>query len=492
MKLARERHPGEVWKTPEGKWRSQNPAGDSKSFDTKDQADAYAKPKKDEPKKENDGPKGLKGMLSSFLEKAKKLTPVAKDALKQAPKEVQRLIVDKDHRKETTDKAVEMMKKGAKAIPTLLKNATKEEIHEIKHGVSAVKKVFKKPPEKLTGPDKKALYAVGVYVVAGTVMAATGGLGAMAGTLGNSFAKHVAFKAVNHILDQGFTHFEVGHSFLHGLHHFSDHLASERTASERVALRYVFGEDGPSDDELQEILLTYVYQAIHDVMADGLSDEDMQKVLEAANDKSDKSASFGSKVNVVKLANALASLVCDSVYKLKNRNVSLKWNDRTSVLEDSYNHIRINLDKWVLDALESTGTSSLSILTRHSDNPGNGKIHDGNNYYGDLSVEVWLSPKRSEGQAELASLLAHELMHSVQFSKQNADLPSGRDPVDDYALDPYEVQAHIREFVKRSKMTHTPLMTVVTDHWMNFFDPDVSKAEKVISFYAEKMRLKPH
>lgn len=489
MKIARERHPGEVWKTPEGKWRSQNPAGEAKSFDTKDQADAHAKPKKDEPTKDEGGSKGFKGMLSSFLEKAKSLTPAAKEALKQAPKEVQRLIVDKDHRKEATDKAVQLMKKGTKAIPTLLKNATKEELHEIKHGVSAVKKVFKRPPEKLTGPDKKALYAVGVYVVAGTVMAATGGLGAMAGTLGNSFAKHVAFKAVSHILDKGFTHFEVGHSFLHGLHHFSDHLASARPASERVAMRYVFGEDGPSEDELQEILLTYVYQAIHDVMAEGLSDEDMQKVLEAANDKSDKSASFGTKVNVAKLANALSSLVCNSVYKLQKRDASLKWRDGSHVLEDRYNHIHINLDQWILDSLESTGTTDLSVLTRHSDNPGTGKNHDGNNYYGDLSVEVWLSPKRSEGQAELASLLAHELTHSVQFSKQNASLPQGRDPVNDYALDPLEVQAHIREFIKRSKMTHVPLLTVVRDHWLNFFGSDVSTAEKVISFYAEKMKL---
>jgi len=283
MRQAREHHPGEVWKTPDGKWRSKNPSGDAKSFDAKEQADAHAKPKKDTGS--GDGGegkgKGFKALLSSFLEKAKDLAPSAKEALKRAPQEAQRLVVDKEHRKEATTKAVEVMKKGAKAIPTLLKNATKEELHEIKHGVSAVKKVFKKPPEKLTGPDKKALYAVGVYVVAGTVMAATGGLAAMAGTLGNSFAKHVAFKAVSHILDQGFTHFEVGHSLLHGLHHFSDHLASER-----VALRHIFGE-GASEEELQEILLTYMYQAIHDVLDKGLTDEDMEKVLEAVNEKTE-------------------------------------------------------------------------------------------------------------------------------------------------------------------------------------------------------------
>ncbi len=287
IRQAREHHPGEVWKTPEGKWRSQNPSGDSKSFDDKEQAEAHAKPKKDEGEhEEKEGKKGLKSMISSFFSKAKNLAPAAKEALKQAPKEAQRLIVDKEHRKEATTKAVEAMKKGAKAIPGILKHATKEELKEIKDGVSAVRKTFKKPPEKLTGHDKKALYAVGVYVVAGTVMAATGGLAAMAGTLGHSFAKHVAFKAVSHIMDRGFTHYEVGHSFLHGLHHFTEHLASER-----VAARYLFSKEDATDEELQEILLTYIYQAIHDVLEEGLTDEDMAKVLEAVNEKTDKNAS---------------------------------------------------------------------------------------------------------------------------------------------------------------------------------------------------------
>lgn len=487
---ARDHHPGEVWKTQEGKWRSQNPSGDAKSFDNKEQAEAHAKPKKDEGGHEEGGgeKKGLKSMISSFFSKAKDLAPAAKAALKQAPKEAQRLIVDKDHRKEATSKAVEAMKKGAKAIPGILKHATTEELKEIKDGVLAVKKKFKKPPEEFTKHDKKALYAVGVYVVAGTVMAATGGLGAMAGTLGHSFAKHVAFKAISHIMDRGFTHYEVGHSFLHGLHHFTDHLASER-----VAARYLFSKEDATDEELQETLVTYIYQAIHDVLEEGLTDEDMVKVLEAVNEKTDKEASFKSKVNVVKVSNEITSLVCSVLYQRANRSSDLEWDSRKpGRFEDRSKAISIPVPKSVSDALEATGTTDLSIQTTHTDKSGPFD-HHGNNYFGILSLEVFLPPRRSDGQVELASLLAHELTHSIQMLKQDSSIPSYND-LKSYALDPHEIPAHIREFVRRSKMTGVPLYDVMTTHWTEFFEQsnsDKRDLEFVLQEYTRRMGLHP-
>lgn len=286
--------PGDVWKTDEGLWRGMNPEGVAKSFEDRDKATSHAKGPNHE--EDNGGHEeggdgkhkdtDLKTLMTGFFKRLKSVPEAVKAAVKASPEAVQRFVTDREHRKAITTKIATGMGKAAKEIPALLHKATKAELKEIHSGVAAVKKVFKKPPQKLTKHDKKALYAVGAYVVSGTVLAASGGLGALAGGLGKGFAKHVAAKAVHHILDTGFTHFEVGESVLHGLHHFTDHFASSGKVAAEEA----------TDDDLAETLVTYLYEAVRQVLAKGLTDEDMAAFLEGVNEetkdmKTDKKAS---------------------------------------------------------------------------------------------------------------------------------------------------------------------------------------------------------
>jgi hypothetical protein len=277
--------PGEVWKTEGGLWRAVNSKGVAKSFETKEEADSHAKGHESEDENHNSdhgdvhSPEGsLKNKLKGFFGKLKDTPKSVKEFLSSAPPKVQKFVVDKEHRKEVTANMAEAMKKGAKSIPSLVKEATKDELKEIKDGVKAVKKIFKKPPEKLTGHDKKALYAVGAYVAASVVTGVTAGAGGAAAMFGKSFIKHVAFKAVSHAIDRGFTHFEVGESALHGFHHFTDHLAS---------LKFSEDEEG---DPLNETLVAYIHEAIRQVLEKGLSDEDMEEILKTVNEKTSSKA----------------------------------------------------------------------------------------------------------------------------------------------------------------------------------------------------------
>jgi hypothetical protein len=262
-----EHRPGDVWQTDSGKWRAMNDAGNAQSFDSKEDATAHAKGAREESHGEDQGGGSLKGAIGSFLKKIKNLPATAVAAVKAAPPAVHKFVADKDHRKEVMTSVATGMKDGAKAIPGLIKNATKEELHEIKAGATAMKKFFKRPPEKLTGHDKKALYAVGAYVAAGAVGAVTGGAALAAGALGKSFLKHIAFKATSALLDKGFTHFEVGESLHHVVEHL--HLAS-------LERRWA-GEEAPSDEE--SILIAHVYKAVQETFKAGLDDEAMKKIV---------------------------------------------------------------------------------------------------------------------------------------------------------------------------------------------------------------------
>lgn len=290
-------HPGEVWRTSEGNWRSMNRGGETKSFATKDEANTHARGKKDKhpahghgEHEEHDEP-GVKEVFTKFMSKLKGAPAASVDFVKNAPSNVKKFVVDKDHRKGVMSSASKSMAESAKKIPELLKKATKEEYEEIKTGVGAVKKLFKKPPEKLTKHDKKALYAVGAYVASTAVAAATGGAALAAGGFGKAFLKHVGMKAVHHLLDNGFTHFEVAEAGAHGLHTLMHHLAS---TEDQTFLRLAGDGD---ETEMSEAVLAYVHAAVQDVMEKGLSDDDMAEVVKSiggegdSEEKSEKSAS---------------------------------------------------------------------------------------------------------------------------------------------------------------------------------------------------------
>lgn len=279
-KISEGHHQGEVWKTENGKYRSMSPEGDVKSFDDSEKAKAHAKGKgQSEDHGESEGHKGpsLKEVATKFLDKLKGVPSATKNIIQKSPENVKNFVVNKDHRKTVTDSIVSSMKKGAKGIPKLLKDATKAEVKEIHSGVKAFKKFFKKPPEKLTKHDKKALYAVGSYVAVAAVAGVAGGAALAATGFGKAFAKHIATKAIHKVLDHGLTHFEMGESILHGLHHFVGHTAS----ANRVARRFAGEDVETTDDDLSETLLAYLHEAIRQTLSDGLSDDDMGEILKS-------------------------------------------------------------------------------------------------------------------------------------------------------------------------------------------------------------------
>lgn len=291
MRTGSEEHgPGSIWKTDSGKWRSISKGGVAKSFDSKEDAQSHARGSDggDSHGEGSHSEKSLKDLAQGFLKKFKNLPKTVLESVQKAPEKVQRFVSDPEHRSSVLKGMGKSMKDGASKIPSILKKATKEEIAEISHGVSAVKKLAK--GGKLTKHDRDALYAVGTYVAVVAVAGATGGAALASGAFGKAFAKHLAAKSIGKLVDKGFTHFEMGESALHGLHTLSHalHLANRKYAGDE-------GDEGAevSEEDLREIVLTYVHEAIRQEIEKGLSDEDLSKILESMG--SDSEESKGSK-----------------------------------------------------------------------------------------------------------------------------------------------------------------------------------------------------
>lgn len=120
-----------------------------------------------------------------------RLKGVAK-SLKDAPKNVKRMLTDKDYRADVGKKVGVSLKRKAGAAWGMVKH----EAHEFKVAGKAIAKIARK--EKLDANDKKALKAAGkalAVTVIGT--AAMGGLGHLTvGALAKHFAAETAVKAV--------------------------------------------------------------------------------------------------------------------------------------------------------------------------------------------------------------------------------------------------------------------------------------------------------
>jgi len=219
------------------------------------------------PKKDTKPSGGIAAKFKSFLSKIKDAKPDIIKAIKGAPEKVQAFFADPEARKKAQTQAAEAIAKAPGKIANRIYESAKAELKEIKHAGSAFKKLFKKPPEKWDKKDKKAVYAASVYVAGAALAAAGGGPLVAAGALGKSFAMHVGMKALNHIVDHGFLHFEAGETALHALHpilHIMEHLAADESTK---------------DEDNEKNLIQYLTVAVGKIMEEGLSDEDMQKIL---------------------------------------------------------------------------------------------------------------------------------------------------------------------------------------------------------------------
>lgn len=204
------------------------------------------------------------GKVRRFLDKVKGVSKAMSESITSAPKKVQQFASDPESRKKTLDSVSAKIKAAPKKITERVIASAKHELAEFKHAGKAIRKLLKKPPEKWTKADKKAVYATSVYV-AGVAMAASGG-GAIvaAGAFGKSFAAHVGIKAVHAVLDEGFIHFEAGEMALHLIEHL--HLAADE------------------GDEGEQLLVGNLAAAVAKVLAEGLSDEEMESILKGTGE----------------------------------------------------------------------------------------------------------------------------------------------------------------------------------------------------------------
>lgn len=260
----------------------------------------------------------VESKLQGLFRKVKGVSSGMLDAVKKAPAEVGKLIVDQEHRaKALTGIASGLRKAPEKTIKKIL-SSTKSELHEIKHAGKATVKLLKQGPKALDKKDLSAMYATGGYV-AGALLAAVppGGLLMASGAIGKAFALHVGLKAVNHALDNLAVHAENLHAGQHIVHHLM-HVFASKDPDVRMLARRVLAADAKEDeDEMQEALIAYIMAHTAKQLEDGITDEDMEQILqekkperkEPKPDKKDKEPKKASlRSQTIRLAHANPSL----------------------------------------------------------------------------------------------------------------------------------------------------------------------------------------
>jgi hypothetical protein len=162
------------------------------------------------------------------------------------------------------------IKDGAKALGNRILHAAKAEVKEAWTGVKALGQVITPGSPALDKGQKKALYGLGAYV-AGAALAAAGGGVAMAGVaISKSFSLHVGIKAISHLADSFFVHYEwgvEGTHIVHGVTNALSHVASEK------------------DDEASAALMEAMVLAVSKVLEEGMSDEDVEAMLSGKDDE---------------------------------------------------------------------------------------------------------------------------------------------------------------------------------------------------------------
>ena len=232
-------------------------------------------------KSEDDGGEGIKAKLTSFLGKVKGAKANIVEAIKKAPEQVQKFVADPAARKVVLSKIGDHLKDSPKTIAKKVLESAKAELGDIKHATKASAKLFKKPPGPFSKEDKAAFYSASSYLVGAALsaMPPVGSAMMAAGAIGSSFAKHVAIKAVHEVLDKGFLHYEWAETAAHILHHVASVTAAE--------------DEGTDEDAQMQAFSEAMLRVIGDKLK-GISDEDMQKILQGAeipDDEDDKEAS---------------------------------------------------------------------------------------------------------------------------------------------------------------------------------------------------------
>lgn len=207
----------------------------------------------------------------------------------------------------------------------------------------------------------------------------------------------------------------------------------------------------------------------------------------------DKSSALNRRINLRPLARYLAAKVCDLAYALPHgRTLTMTWDkplgrgNPPNKMTSRHPPAEIPLPGQVLDAFKYLDLTNLSLnvtIVKEGSEAG----YDNNFYYGDLGIHASLPPQRSKGQASLTANLIHELTHALQsVTLKDYEGVGSTDPIG-YALDPLEVEAHLKEFKAKARGTKTPIEDIVVEHWADFFEGDESSAKLVANKYLKAL-----
>lgn len=244
-------------------------------------------PAKAEPHEEEDG----RSYVSKVFDVLKRLKNVPKDiadAVKAAPAEVHKIIVDVEHREKAFVKILEHAKKTPGKLIEKAWKAAKTEIHEARIAGKAVVKLAK--GGKLSKKEKKAIYGTGLYM-SGMIMAAVppGTALMAAGALGRSFAVHVAAGATASFLNESFAHFEAIATIAEATHLFKELVASREETLRRAILA---ADEAGDEDGLARATMAYMAAHVTKQLGKGISQKDMDGILQGSEPAREKESSL--------------------------------------------------------------------------------------------------------------------------------------------------------------------------------------------------------
>jgi len=175
------------------------------------------------------------------------------------------------------------IKKGANALAHRISHAVKAEVEEVGVGVKAIRQVLTPGSKRLTKKQKKAVYGLGAYVAGALIAAAGGGAVMAAAAVGKAFSLHVAIKAIGHLADSFFTHYEWGLEASHAAHGVAHVVKGVQGVLTHIATDHTAG-GGPESDDVQTTIIEAMVLAVAKVLDEGMDEDAVRRMLSGADD----------------------------------------------------------------------------------------------------------------------------------------------------------------------------------------------------------------
>lgn len=198
-------------------------------------------------------------------------------SLKEANEATRAFFGNRRYRRKKMQGLGHAIKKGARALAERIAHSVKAEVHEAWEGVKSLKQVLTPGSPPLEKKQKKALYGLGAYVAGAAVTAAGGGVLMASAAVAKSFSLHVGIKAVSHLADSFFVHYEWGVEATHAAHA----LPQLAQGISKVMTHIAAEKD---DDAAREVFVEALVLSVSKILSDGMSDDDVKRMLSGADD----------------------------------------------------------------------------------------------------------------------------------------------------------------------------------------------------------------